>query len=221
MNRLTRLATGFALVATLAACGNGQSDVGKMLKAIPAALTSKKAEPVTVSAEQIANSLVATPKPIKLIIWEGRQAQFLMVELERNGPHHSFGTSSRQMIVFRNGMITSTRGLGGDLMSSEEDALLSIVRHRQGGTAPYALRFLTPEDLTETRQYSCTVTRGATVPVQSALVKTTGVTMTAQCAGDRGSFTNTYVVDGQGTILSTRQWLGDTIGYITAQALRL
>ncbi len=219
---ITRLALGLALAALVSACGNGTNDAGNLIKALPAAFASlgKTPQPVGVSPEQMTQALQSTDLPVTLIFLEGRQTQFLALEIERNGAYQTYGTSSRQSVAFRNGMITATRGLGGDLMSSGEDALLHMVSRRQSGVAPYTMRFLTSDNRTEALSYNCTVSPGKSVPVKVAEIDTTGVAVTAQCAGAGNSFTNVFVVDRHGSLVSARQWLGYQLGYVTSQPLR-
>ncbi|MDA7423344.1 YjbF family lipoprotein [Thalassococcus lentus] len=223
MTGLIKTATAFAAVLALSACGNGNRDAAAMLKAIPAAFAAKKAGPVGVSAEQMSQVLASTQAPVNLFVWESTKAQFLMVEIERNRGHQSFGNAARQLIVIKDGVITGSRGLGGDLMSSDADALISQVRRRTAGNVPYTMRFLTPEDVTTTMNLNCAVTPlGQQVPVQAGEVNGTGEAVNAVCSNADGyTVTNTFIVDGHGRILTTRQWISQTIGFLTVQPLRL
>ncbi len=219
--QIARLFGTMAALALLAGCGNGNNDAGQILRALPKALFTKDPPPSKVTPEVIAQALQRTQGPVVLIELEKREGvQFLMLEIQRNGPYQSFGSSSRQVINFRNGMATSTRGLGGDLMSTEEDALLRLVRHRQSGTATYVQRFLTPEDVTQTFTYTCEVLPGENASVSLAGLKTTGFTMAANCEGDGARFTDLFVVSTGGYILNARQWLGLELGYVSSMTIR-
>ena len=209
-SRFTHFSLALASAFALVSCGNANQDASEMIKALPKAIFSKRQAPKPLTAEQIAQGLAATTAPVILAEIEARKAQTLLQDIQRNGPYQTFGNSSRQVIVLRNGMITATRGLGGDLMSSEEDALLNRVQARASGQSSYDLRFLTPEDVTIIRRYSCYVSYG-------------DQTVTAKCtAADQVSkdFTNTYVVDPDGFIRSSRQWAGETLGYLKIDVLR-
>ena len=215
-----RLGIGLMALAALAACGNGDQDQANLIKSLPKAIFSKKTPPAPVSGQQLAQALAGTSASITLFVNEKSEIQFLMQDLQRNGPYRSYGSSSRQVIVMRDGMITSTRGLGGDLMSSEESALLAMVQRKAPGTANYLQRYLTPEDLTVTFEYGCDAIPGETIPVVAGEVNTSARVVTAVCTGAAGEFTNTYAVDSYGQILSSRQWLGETLGYMQTQAVR-
>ncbi|MGP6088702.1 YjbF family lipoprotein [Antarctobacter jejuensis] len=220
---LTRIGLALSVALSLSACGTANDDSTDVLRDLPKAIFGKKQEPQPVSPQLMAQALAATKAPVFLYALESRQAQIMLAEIQRNGPYQTFGNSARQVIVMRQGMITSTRGLGGDLMSSEEDQLLSYVANRAEGQVSYDLRFLTPEDVTLVRRYSCRVARGDTIPVAAGLVQTTARVVTVFCvAGDGVSpdFVNTYAVASDGYILSSKQWMGPFMGYVLTQVLR-
>lgn len=220
----TRIGLALGVALTLAACGNTNKETGAMLRQVPKALFGKKPVPPQVSPEMMAKALASTKSSVFLFGLEARKAQFLLADIQHNGPYQTFGNPSRLVVVLRQGMVTSTRGLGGgDLMSSEEDQLLSYVANRAEGRVSYDMRFLTPEDVTVVRRYTCHVAPGGTIPVAGGLVQETGHVVTANCTAADGvspDFTNTYAVASDGYILSAKQWLGPYLGYLLTQALR-
>lgn len=224
MKAARRMRPGLLLVAAalmLGACGNGPNDRSDVLKMLPS-IFKKKEAPAPLAPQVIAQALAATDKPVQFYEIESRKLQFLMLEIQRNGPYQSYGSSSRQVIAMRDGMITSTRGLGGDLMSSDVDSLLPRVRARAAGSAQYDMRFLTSEDVIEVKRYVCRLQPGGRLPVQGGVTDSSGTMVKADCTGvgHTGRFTNTYIVAADGHILSARQWLGSMIGYVAHQALR-
>jgi hypothetical protein len=117
-------------------------------------------------------------------------------------------------------MITSTRGFGGDLMSSGEDQLLSAVVSG-GSSARYVMRFLTSENKSVAYEYTCALSSGGALSPDIAATYGEAHLVNAACKADDGtSFTNTFAVAPDGYIISTRQWLGDVMGYVAAQAIR-
>lgn len=211
---LSRIGLALACTAMLTACGSKPNVGVEYIKTYGLFGKKQTAENSTVSQEQIAQVLSATAAPVELIGVESRSSQSVVIGMERNGAYQTYGTAARQTIVLRDGMLVATRGLGGDLMSVDETALLRMVQNRQSGTARYTMRFLTPDNQTKTIDVSCTVSNGG--PTQMA-----GVTMVnAACAGEGATFTNSYAVASGGAILQGRQWLGKELGYVTNQAMR-
>lgn len=224
MPRVAGVLLALAALSGLASCGNdtAQAQRSEVLKQmVSGALSgSRKATPPQVTVAQINQVLATKSGPLALVTVETRKASALVIQIGQNGRYRTYATEQRQTLTFRGGMITSTRGLGGDLMSSEETALLSLVSRKSNGAAPYTMRFLTGEGVTATLQYNCTVSPGGTAPVSLGAINTVARQMTADCTGSDGSFRNTYLVDGAGDIISTRQWLGAFTGYVAAQQLR-
>ncbi|SPF79430.1 YjbF family lipoprotein [Pseudoprimorskyibacter insulae] len=211
--------------ALLAGCGNSEDVAGmKLFRATAtAAFKGKRAakQPTVIPPQAIAQALGATTQPVFLVEIENRKAQALLLEIAKNGAYSTFATSERQTITFLNGMITSTRGLGDDLMSSDAAKLSDLVGSKQSGVAPYTIRFLNGEDITYAYTYQCRVTRGSKMPVIAGMVNTTATLMTADCKGDGPDLQNRYLVGANGQILGARQWIGNLAGYASSQALRL
>ncbi|MCC1492394.1 YjbF family lipoprotein [Cognatishimia sp. F0-27] len=219
---MIRTALTVLLTASLAACSSQDTGFGEIATAVRENIANRgeNTEVRGLDTNAVSAALAATDRPLSLMQSEEPVQQFIMVDIARNGPYRTYATSTREAVITRGGMITSTRGLGGDLMSSEEDALYRLIGSRIGGSAPYTLRHLTPEGVTETTQYQCQVSRGAASPVQIGELNTSGLVMTAQCRSDAGAITNTFLVDGNGQILSARQFISDYYGYLTTQVLR-
>ncbi|SMX32284.1 YjbF family lipoprotein [Maliponia aquimaris] len=220
---ITRIGLLLAAALTFSACGNANPEGTALLKQLPNLLLGKKPEPRPVTPQQIATALSSSTASLFLVELERNKSQVLLQDVQRNGPYQTYGNAARNVVVMRDGMITSTRGLGGDLMSSEEDGLHSRVRARAEGTVSYDQRFLTPEDVTIVRRYTCRVTTGGTTPISGGLVQTTGYVVTAACTAADGvspDFTNTYAVSQDGYVLSAKQWAGPFIGHLITQVLR-
>ncbi|WP_435310412.1 YjbF family lipoprotein [Primorskyibacter sedentarius] len=224
MPRVAGVLLALGALGGLSGCGNdtAQTQRTEIFRQLVAGTMagSRNTPPPQVTVEQINQVLATKPGPLALVSVEQRKASALVIPIARNGAYETYATEQRQTITFRDGMITSTRGLGGDLMSSDEDALLALVSRASGGTAPYRMRYLTGEDVTVTQQFTCTVARGGTAPVKLGAINTTARQVTAQCNGPDATFTNTYLVDGAGDILGSRQWLGAFTGYVATQQLR-
>ena len=211
-----------ALLTALAACGNDPQRPQILETAYQTLFQRGEAAPSEVTGQQILATLQATDRPVIYLSIEDRNSQALAVEIEQNGAYDTFATTERQSFTLRNGHIVATRGLGGDLMSVEEDAVLALIRARQAGTATYVMRFLTAEDVTEELTYRCGVEPDKTVPVSMGLINATGTEMVVACTGEDGPpFVDYFVVSAEGEILGSKQWLGTTTGYVAMHRVRL
>ncbi|MCR8549526.1 YjbF family lipoprotein [Salipiger sp. P9] len=200
-------------LAALAGCSNDPYFVNPITTVYDAVFKGKQ-KPTALTQQQILQTLAATDLPVAFFDVADRDSQTLLIQIETNGPYRTFATATRQAVVMRDGMITGTRGLGGDLMSVDEGPLLDLVRARGTGDVVYIQRFLTPEDITEVLTYRCGVEPDKRVDVAMGLVNTPAQEMVAACESPDGPpFVDYYVVDPSGQIVASRQWLGRHIGY--------
>ncbi|MGR3272926.1 hypothetical protein DU478_01755 [Thalassococcus profundi] len=222
---LRKRAMAAALVGALpllAACGSntGERNPTEILSQTLQAAISGGPEVQPITTQQIATALGSTTEPIALVSLLDRTNQALVLRIESNGPYETFATSSRQSLTVRGGMITATRGLGGDLMSSEAEPLLALIQAGRGGTVPYVTRYLTGDDQTEVFRYTCSVRDAGTERVAGGVIDIQGRKLAVVCTGTGPSFENTFVIDRSGQILKATQYLGDFLGRVSIQMLR-
>ncbi len=215
MNAMRSAAVGLVCLTVVAGCSNApdnQVTAGTITKSI---FTGRKSVPAP-TAQQIAadvsKALAATDAPLILLMIPERQAVTVMQKLEQNQGYDTYGTGDRRSITLRGGMLSGTRGLGNDIMSSDINAVRALVSARKAGTAQRFMRYLDGEELTISEVRTCNVY------VTGSDSMTTHVSET--CAGDGADFTNTYRVTPGGRITQSRQWHSPAIQYLTIQNLR-
>ncbi|MDA7427667.1 YjbF family lipoprotein [Primorskyibacter aestuariivivens] len=203
----------------LTGCGSGtEADQNrKITKQVLGTLKGGgKSAPSQVTQEQVQQAVATSTQPLILVNLEKAKSSTLLVEIGRNGPVQAFATSARQTISLQNGMARGTRGLGGDLMSVDLGGLPQLIASKSGGTVQREIRVLDGEDATLRLGFSCSVTstRSSHKPVLYQ--------MTESCQQSGGSiqFTNSYTVNGAGTVLKSRQWFGPHLDYIAVQHLK-
>lgn len=214
-NTLRHAALGLACLTLITGCSNApdnQVTAGTIAKSI---FKGRKAAPAP-SADQIAadvtKALAATDAPLILLAIPERQAVTVMQKLEQNQGYETYGTADRRSITLLGGMLTGTRGLGNDIMSSDISAVRALVTSRKAGTGRRVMRYLDGEDLTISDISICTV---------SVAGSDAGTThMREACKGDSVDFDNTYQVAADGQIIQSRQWHSPLIEYMVIQKLR-
>ncbi|WP_422826720.1 YjbF family lipoprotein [Thalassococcus sp. BH17M4-6] len=223
MRRFAITATLVTALAALAACGNDTTSPQpfNVVRQLVQSTGLRPEEPVpAVSNQQVATAISSTNAPLMLFDLKSRDSQAIMLRIEQNGPYDTYATSTRQSTTLRGGMITATRGLGGDLMSSEPEALLELIRTGREGTVPYAMRFLNGEDIIETLNYTCSLRHEGTARIAGGVINTEGRQMAVVCTGNAKSFESIFVTDRSGYVIYARQWLGAFLGDATVQTLR-
>lgn len=219
MTRLIRLGASAALIVGLAACGSetgGKLNLGETIKLLR---PQQKVETPGVTDADVASAL-ATPGPVEYVARPDQKGWSFLLELDRNGDYVTYGNANRQTFTMKRGIVTATRGLSGDLMSSDVDQVLALISARKPGTAPRVMRFLDGENQTVSVTLTCTVTPGGSRQVASGTLKTRATQVSETCTAGSRRFTNTYLVDATGRSVGSQQWLGATTGPLVFQTLR-
>ena len=117
-------------------------------------------------------------------------------------------------LAFRDGFLIATRGLGGDVMASDADAVVALVTQRRAGRAERFVELLGGDNRIEQRAFVCDirVERAESIDVAGRMVAAT--LMVEDCASRALRVVNTYWVDGAGRVLHSRQWAGEFAGPI-------
>jgi len=150
------------------------------------------------------------PERLRVTLPE-RNVQAVLGPVSRNGDVTVWQTLDGITLGLRRGLLTGTRGLGDDLMSSDVSNSLGMVHGSAGdGYYPHIRSYLDGEDRTVFRSFQC---RREEPHEARRIVET--------CVSPRRDFTNIYWLDGNGTVFKTRQWVSPAIGYMeTERVLR-
>ncbi|MCO0615097.1 YjbF family lipoprotein [Lutimaribacter sp. EGI FJ00015] len=216
-----RLGAVLTSITLAAACGNDPLTRNPGLELVREIANNRSNETQAPPSEElIAQALSETEGPLELVMREQNKAWVFMLKLEENRGHETFGSAFRQTATMRNGILTATRGFGGDLMSSDISGVMPFISGRKAGEGIRIMRIIGDEDKTRELRLSCKITPGKTMPVKSGAVNTTAQTVTENCQGEGYDITNTYVVDGNGRSLGAKQWVSPLNGYFLTQTLR-
>lgn len=237
-NAMRRLG-GVALVVaavSLSGCGSDKKQTempklwGKLFKDVGGGVLAKvkggskssgaagaKGDPNAV----VTAALAATDGPISLVVRETTAAISAMTPVETNGAYVTWQSSTKQSAVFRQGVLTATRGLGEDLMSAKPGASIAAIRGRQA--AQYQRSYTHLGGLAETTELtvSCSLKPLKEEVVAIGEINTTALAMTESCKSPIGvKFKNIYWVADSGRIVKSRQWVSQPLGYLVIQPLR-
>lgn len=170
--------------------------------------------------QQIAQAVAAAEDPLALATRVDNGAWSFLIEIERNGPYHTYASPNRQTVIFRDGVVTGTRGLGGDLMSSDIGESLALIHARRAGTATRVMRFLDGENHTYAFTFSCDIAVGDTRELTSGAISTQVRQVTETCRDGEREISNIYMVASDGMVLASSQWLGPTTGDFSIRQLK-
>ncbi|MEM9241926.1 MAG: YjbF family lipoprotein, partial [Pseudomonadota bacterium] len=190
----------FALLGlmVLTACTNDDTrlDPKQLTTIVRESISQRNAPPrdkdaIIEAASREALSLTSPEDPLASIQFDSVGIAAVLREIEKNGQHTvwaAWGSSDRKSIVTKNGMIAATRGLRKDLMSSEADAVLDLVRNRKEGNVPYTLRYLDGDFVIIEAKYTCTVERGYDKTVALATGPVPALQMFSSCVSANRQF---------------------------------
>lgn len=205
-------------LAVLASCGSSQN----LLDRGVALVTNEPAQPAAPPGQfrPRFQALLEDPSvPALVLTVESRNQQGrLLRESQINGVD-TWLSSDIVALMLEDGMLQGTRGLGSELFAADVSEPKSLILSGRTGLSDRLHSNLTGNDEIRTRSYRCLVESGgaANIPLEAGSVPTR--IMTEDCKSLDQSFMNTYWISANsGTIVQSRQWAGDKLGYITTQA---
>lgn len=155
---------------------------------------------------------------------EGEEISNLLTGTAVNDQYVTYVSSFRQNITMLGGLVTGTRGMGGDLLAVRAD-----VNDPVAYAAPTANW---PTKLTRDYRFPGTGPSGVTVSVTCDLIRGEDTTVTIVeviydvtpfievCVGEGVGFTNTYFAQpDSGQIWQSLQWIGKKVGYVNIDVL--
>lgn len=221
--KYTKIALISALI--LAGCGTETDSklTTKMFNILKTSLTKKdKATEgaVKISEAQVQQILKEQPKPVFFARIVSRGSISLLVEVSKSRGYTTYFTSYSESITARGGIITATRGVGGDLMSTESSQSASLIRSRTSGKASRKMRYIGKNEHSEEIDFICSISKGPSYKYKFGEIATTVTEMQEACVTDGKEFTNTYLVDPTGFVVKSHQWVSPTFEYIDTEFLR-
>jgi hypothetical protein len=205
-----RVLAALAICAGLVGCGSEPDPALGAFTAISEGINSSRTPPPDLATQQAAilQTVRASKStaPIIMVTLPQRNAAASLTSAADNRGTVTWLDATGIAVALRGGAVTSTRGLGHDLMAADVSGTLSALR---GGAQSYSRRqrYLDGEGQSVDVTLQCTASLG-------------GGEMWETCtAADGLSVTNTYQVRG-GAVASSRQWIGPEIGYASIVRLQ-
>lgn len=219
----------FAAVITamgVASCTNTRDDVNLISTSKQAigALKKKPPPPPPNLVEVLSvKALQSDADPLTTFQLDSVEVGTVLRNIETNGSYKTWnpwGTTQRVTITTKHGMITSTRGLGNDLMSADVDDVLALVLNGEEGTVQYQQRYLDGNHAIRDVEVVCEVTRGYEQYVEFGEINEPAHQMFSSCINENIIFDDLFIVSLDGRILQLRQWVGPVLGFGVMQRLR-
>ena len=215
-----------ALVTGVAGCTNTRNEVNLIstTRLVVASLKKPPPGPTQQALEALSTkALQSQDSPLMVLQMDSVRVATVLRNIETNGRYatwNPWGTSQRVTVTTKQGMITSTRGFGNDLMSAEVDDVLALVQSGEEGTVQYEQRYLDGDHGIREVEVACEVTRGYEQYIELGEINEPAFQMFSDCINENIQFIDLFVVGLDGRILQSRQWVGPVLGFGVTQKLR-
>lgn len=208
---------GAVLCFGLAGCGTDTSSLGNVVvSGITGLVRSDQPAGPSLRDRLTPEALATIDGPILIIELPDRDAEAGAQILNTRGPYVLWSTQNAIHFTFRNGVLQSTRGISGDLMSANLDEVVPAIQGRRS-EAIRIHRYLDGEDQIVARAFVCSYARqgGQRITTVTGTFRTTKVTET--CTSTDRSIENHYWLDGRGTVRKSKQWVGPFVGFVLTE----
>lgn len=202
----------FSLIAalvctmTLSACGTERSNplrasLGQALKELTTRNTQQVLTTDILRARLTPELRAQIGRPTLIAELPRLKVAAVVIEVARNGGYTSWQAEDGVGLSTKAGMLTSTRGIGFDLMSADIDGPLAVITGRAQGHASRIHRFLDGEDQEVIRSFVCAYARDGSHVIET-------------CDATGFTIENQYWLDLHNEIWRSQQWVGERNGYI-------
>ena len=207
----------------LAGCGprNEFVQAWQAIQAARSQSAAQQAQPADLRTGLTPAMLAEVGRPTILVTLPKRDnVQALFFEEARNAHTVTWLSVANEFVLLQRGVLSGTRGLGGDLMSAD---LAEVHAALAGGRAQGVRihRRLDGENHTVAQSYVCDyVRRPGTEAVTAYLTQVQARRVDETCTGVDRVFENRYWLSGSGRVIRAVQWVGESIGYLNYERLR-
>lgn len=199
------------------------------LIALPACNLAMRALDVETSNQEIFdapprfNALLRDPRPMLQIGLVNTGMQSRLVQESVDGRFVRYLSIDRASIILEHGMLHSLFGFGEGLMGADLAQSLALVRSGQTGVATRRHTYLTGDDQTHVRRFTCEVTDHGPSTVDTPDGPIATRLMYEACREGRAVvFENQYWVDiSVGEVMQSLQWVSERFGAISTRVIPL
>ncbi len=158
-------------------------------------------------------------QPLLFVELPDRDVQAGALLAQQNGPRQIWATQDGITLTLLGGFLTETRGLGGDLMSTD----LGDIAPDFGGQTDSSVRihrYLTGDDRLVAMAFVCNYARVPGVSATTVAGQFDTLRVSETCSGPEIGFENLYWINGAGVTVKSVQWIGPNVGYAHIELAR-
>ncbi len=219
---------GFGAVLALGACSGGSETALSQAGQLKTIYTNfraatAKAPPLPTLTPALIDSL--TVSSLEIVIEERGATAYLVPFSDRNdrrpGKLRTWRTADNANLVFRDGILVTTRGLGNDLGSSDASSTVAAIQTRSARSGQRAMFVRNGDNGTDRINLSCTMSNLGPTTLSIVGTQRSVVHLQESCIGSNEQITNDFWVDRRdSTVWQSRQWASPELGYIRTRLLK-
>jgi hypothetical protein len=217
-----------ALSVAITACGTvseDDSDLTILKSTFANARASRTAEPPKplVITQQLLDN---TKEPVLLVFSEIADRPSLLRQIgvrqdATPGDVVIWRASDGAQVMLRDGVMISSRGVGGDLAQSDVTQVRAMLRSGTFGTATRSVSFISGDNKLLTLTLSCAVTDLGSEALTVVEIPENLRHIRETCTTEEGAIEYDYWVDPATQVIrKSRQWAGPVIGYFQITLLK-
>jgi hypothetical protein len=216
------LCASLAGLLLLAACGTDRTGTSGM-----ATIRDVIASRPTPSGDQPAGAAAVTPEmlaridqPLMVVAIPDIETQAVLYVVTTNNGVATWKASNNATILMDGPVLFATRGIGPDLLTAETRGLRQMLEAGRTGQYRRELRYLDGLDQITVVPLDCALSaEGAETLTIVNRAQPTRHMQEICLRPDGKRLRNEYWLGSDGTLWQSRQWVGDTLGYMATQRL--
>jgi hypothetical protein len=154
--------------------------------------------------------------PVMQVEIASRGANAPLSRVAVNGDVETWLAVDNISVSLRQGVLVASRGLGFDLMGADAQGTLDALAGYDGGVYRRQMRYLTGEQHSTYLMAGCSMVAIGSETVEGQRLRR----FEESCKARQNEFTNIFWLDGNGTVIRSRQWLSPEIGYLAISLIR-
>lgn len=200
----------------LSACGTERTFFVDQLSQLGGLLTSRGEAGPDLRTRLTPEALASLDQPILIINLPQTDSEAGAQLVRANGRFEIWSTVNGVQFTFEDGVLFSTRGIPGDLMTSDLREVRATMAARRG-EAVRVNRYLDGEDQEFARAQVCDMRNAGRerLTVLTGVFETTKLVET--CVSSTETVENQYWIDQRGVVRQSVQWIGPDAGYVLTE----
>ncbi|WP_136442090.1 YjbF family lipoprotein [Pacificoceanicola onchidii] len=216
---MMRLVLSLLCLSILSACSSSGSELNA-LRGTLSGIMGQRAAPPNLRQSLTPEAIANFNGPLMFVEVTGNGIQAGLTPGVRNGAVQQWITQDAASLSFLGGIVTASRGLGGDLITADVRDVAAAVQGR-ADHAERVHRYLTHENSLEIRAFKCSYVQAGPDSADTLAGRFPARRVEETCYDSKGlKVENQYWIDRSGVVRRSVQWISPFVGYVDIHRLK-